>query len=51
MKLDNKLGMKLAGAWLVLQGLNGLGVLNVGQLLGPVIPLLALAAGILILIR
>jgi hypothetical protein len=49
-KLD-KIGLKLAGVWFVLWGLNGLGIFNAGSLFGPLMPLLALAAGILILIR
>jgi hypothetical protein len=51
MKLDNKLGLKLAGAWLILWGLSGLGILHVGGIFSHVLPLLALAAGILIIIR
>ena len=51
MKSDNKLGLKLMGVWFVLWGLNGLGIIRISRLFGPLLPLIALAAGILILIR
>ena len=51
MKLDYKLGIKLAGVWFLLWGLNGLGIFNVGRFFGPLLPLIALAAGVLILMR
>ena len=51
MKLDEKLGLKLAGVWLILWGLNGMGIFDIGIIFGPIMPLLALVAGILILLR
>ncbi len=51
MKLDEKLGLKLAGGWLILWGFSGLGLFDIGTLFSPLMPLLALVAGILILIR
>lgn len=51
MKLDGKLGMTLAGVWFILIALRDLGVFNIGSIHSAILPVIALIAGVLLLIR